>query len=105
MIANQFDIRTTVWLYPGKAGWHFVTLPQDESNQIKWLFGARKRNGGSLPVVVTLGNATWKTSIFPDKESGAYVLPLKAAVRANQKIAAGDIISVTLTVQPDGENA
>ena len=105
MIINQFTINATVWLYPGKAGWHFVTIPKNESEQIKGLFGDQKRGWGSLPVMVTLGNTTWKTSIFPDKQSDAYLLPLKAAVRIKQKIATGDIISLTLTVQPDGDNA
>src|SRR5438046_1403739 len=105
MIINEFTISATVWLYPGKAGWHFVTLPESEFEQIKRLFGDRKRGWGSLPVVVTLGNTTWKTSIFPDKQSSAFVLPLKAAVRIKQKIAEGDTISLTLTVQPDGDDA
>lgn len=41
---------------------------------------------GSLPVMATIGKTSWKTSIFPDKKSESYLLPLKAEVRKKEKI-------------------
>lgn len=81
-------MKATVWLYPGMAGWHFVTLPEKQSLQIKSCFGFLKRGWGSLPILVTIGKTSWKTSIFPDKKAGAYLLPLKAEARKKEKIAA-----------------
>jgi hypothetical protein len=72
------------------AGWHFVTLPKKESDEIKKNFGAKKRGWGSLRVTATIGKTTWKTSIFPDKKAGAYLLPLKAEVRKKEGIGEGD---------------
>ena len=37
----------------------------------------------------------WTTSIFPQK-SGGYVLPVKAAVRRDAGIAAGDAVTVSI---------
>ena len=89
------------------AGWHFVTLPQKQSDEIKKIFGAMKRGWGSLPVTVTIlrprsgqvGKTSWKTSIFPDKKAGAYLLPLKSDVRKKERINAGDAITVSVDVQ------
>lgn len=95
---NTYNIQAKVWLYPGQAAWHFVTLPKDESGQIKELFGGLKKGFGSLPVKVTIGETAWKTSIFPDKKAGAYLLPLKADVRKREKIMEGDTLVLDIEV-------
>ena len=70
-------MRLKVWLYQGMAGWHFVNLPRKKSKEIKNLFGGMAGGWGSLPVIVTIGKTSWKTSIFPDKKTATYLLPLK----------------------------
>jgi len=47
-------------------------------------------------VIATVGRTSWKTSIFPDKKRGAYLLPLKAAVRTKEKIEPGNTVAVTI---------
>jgi len=78
---THYAFSSTVWLYPGMAGWHFMTIPEDVSEDIQDRFGDQRRGWGSLPVEVTIGATTWKTSIFPDTKTKAYVLPIKAEVR------------------------
>ena len=73
-------MRSQVFLYPGMGGWHFIGLPKKESQEIKEAFAAKTRGWGSLPVEVTLGKTHWKTSIFPDKKSGTYLLPLNEII-------------------------
>ena len=99
MLNRKYEMRAKVWLYPGVAGWHFVTLPKKQSIEIKKKFGAMKRGWGSLPVIVTIGKTSWKTSIFPDKKAGAYLLPLKADVRKKEKFGVGDTISLSIEVR------
>lgn len=95
-----YKMRGEVWLYPGETGnWHFVTVPKKESEAIKRKFGALKRGWGSLPVAVMTGKTEWKTSIFPDKKIGGYVLPLKAAVRAKEGLRHGDMIAFSLEIR------
>ncbi len=91
-----FKIQSKVLLYPGMAGWHFVSVPKKQSEEIKKTFGAPIRGWGSIPVVVTIGKTTWETSIFPDKQSGGYLLPLKANVRKKEQIFSEDTISYTV---------
>jgi hypothetical protein len=97
-----YNITTEVWLYPGKAGWHFVTIPKKESEEIKARFGKHRVGWGSVPVTITLGKSIWKTSIFPDKKAGGYLLPLKADVRKKEGFGAGDMISLIMTLHADG---
>lgn len=95
---NQYNVSAKVWLYPGKAGWHFVTIPQDISEDIKNLFGDKAKGWGSLPVAITLGSSTWNTSIFPDKKEEAYLLPLKKEIRKKENIQMDDSLTFLLEI-------
>jgi len=100
MLKKSFKIRAEIWLYSGDSGaWYFVTLPKKESAEIKKSFGdILKKGWGSVPVMVKLGKSIWKTSIFPDKKRGAYILPIKAAVRKREKIEEGNIITLSIFI-------
>jgi len=92
-------VRASVWLYPGDASaWHFVTLPKRTSAVIRKRFADSARGWGSLPVMVTVGATRWKTSIFPDRKAGAYLLPLKADVRAKEGIGVNDRVALSVEV-------
>lgn len=88
-----------IWIYPGEAAWHFVTLPQDDAFFIKENFGHESRGWGSLKVEIQLGSSSWKTSIFPDKKLNSYVLPLKKDIRKKENLHEGDSPKITITIQ------
>lgn len=79
-----------MWLWPGPAAWHFVSLPADLTEGIKALRGPPSRGWGSVRVEVTAGETVWRTSIFPDNKSGAFSVAVKAEVRRREHIGAGD---------------
>lgn len=88
-----------VWLYGGQASWFFVTVPSIISQEIDdHHHGHEKRGWGSLPVQVKIGTTIWKTSIFPDKEKGAYLLPLKKEVRKLEGIVQGSKVKINLKI-------
>lgn len=98
---TTYTIRALVWLYQGAStaaggAWHFVTLPKKDAADIKKRFGTKRPGWGSIPVAVTIGSTTWKTSIFPDKKSESYLLPLKAQIRRREGISAGDTVRLRL---------
>ncbi|MBI4363330.1 MAG: DUF1905 domain-containing protein [Candidatus Doudnabacteria bacterium] len=95
-----YKTRAKVWVYPGIAPWHLITLPKKQSDKIKQLFGDMHRGWGSLPVAVTIGKTSWKTSIFLDRKAGAYILPLKVEVRKKEQVSAGDNITFSLEIRP-----
>jgi len=99
----DFTFPADIWIYDGKGAWHFVTLPKPISAQIKSLSGGRKTSQGMIPVTATIGNTRWTTSIFRDTKRGAYLLALKASVRAKEKLRAGDKIEVALLIDFESE--
>ncbi len=91
-----YRFRTRLWIYPGQAGWHFVTLPHDVADEIEELTTPTRRGFGSVRVQATIGATTWQTSIFPDTKAESYVLPVKKPVRLSEGLAAEDWADVTL---------
>ncbi len=96
---NSYKMRSKVWPYPGMAGWRFLTLSKKQGQEIKKRFGTHVRGWGSLPVSVTIGATVWNTSIFPDKKSGSYVLPLKAKIRKAENISDHSTVSFSITLR------
>ena len=96
---NEYKINTIVWLYPSMAGWHFVTIPEDVSDDINHQFGDRKRGWGSLPVKATIGKTTWETSIFQEKKTNTYLLPVKKGVRKKEYIKADTNVLLVLEIK------
>ena len=86
----------TLWQTESTAPWVFVSLPQDLSDEIRAQPRPPRPGFGSIRVDVTIAGVTWQTSIFPEKNDGPYVLPVKKAVRAAAHVEIGDELVVTL---------
>ncbi len=92
------------WRSPSGApgSWHFVTLPGTLSKQIREQVRTgilRPKPGGSIAIQARIGTGgRWKTSLFFDQRSGAYLLPVKAAVRQHQKLQNGSLVAVELRI-------
>ncbi len=71
-----------------------MTLPPDVSDDIEELTAPTRRGFGSVRVEVTVGETTWRTSLFPDSTVASYVLPVKRAVREAERLAIGDPVHV-----------
>ena len=69
------------------------------SVDIKEKFGKNRRGFGSVPVSVTIGETNWDTSIFPDSKSGTFILPVKAKVRKDEDIEAGETVEFEIEVR------
>lgn len=92
----DITFRARLWLYDGNAAWHFLTLPKAVSARIKALTAGTGKAFGSVRVTATIGHTRWKTSLFPDNKAGAYLLPVKASVRAREQLRAGDTVELSL---------
>jgi hypothetical protein len=80
------------------AAWYFAYVDKKQADIIKKKHAIKKAGFGSIRVTVTLGKTKWTTSIFPDVQSGTYVLPLKKEVRRAEGIDAGDTVRFTLEI-------
>ncbi len=77
--------------------WFFVALPPDLSAEIREI-PRPQRGFGSVRVLAQIGVTQWRTSIFPDASRGAYILPLKRAVRDAERIDDEALVTVTVDV-------
>ena len=77
---------------------HFMSVPEEISGEIRGQALMVRRGFGSVRVEVTLGDLTWRTSVFPSKSSGGYFLPVKMDVVRKTDIAAGDEVTVRLEI-------
>jgi Domain of unknown function (DUF1905) len=91
-----FDAELWIWDARRADTWTFVSLPTEASEDIRDLASGPRRGFGSLRVRVTVGDSTWKTSIFPDSARGSYVLPIKRAVRTAEALHPGDVAAITV---------
>ena len=89
--------RAKVWTQESTGAWHFVTLPADLSKRIRTLTTGLRKPFGSFHLVAKTGKTSWETSLFADQKREAFVLPVKAIVRRQEKIQPGDMIEVSVS--------
>ena len=94
----DYSFTAELWEWEGQGAWHFVTLPKAISAEIKEHFGTGRPGFGSVKVRAQIGSTKWETSIFPDAKRGAYLLPIKKAVRVAESCTVGDTVNVSLSI-------
>jgi Domain of unknown function (DUF1905) len=106
-VTETFHHTGPIWIWTtdkAPASWHFITIDGEVGDAIKAtsimrrLEGGHSRGFGSIKVTATIGDTSWATSIFPAKDVGGYMLPVKASVRKAEGIVTGDQVEVILTL-------
>ena len=106
-MTETHTLTTQLWIWTtdkAPASWHFLTLDGEMAEAIhalalmRRLEGGRKRGWGSMKVRATVGDTSWDTSIFPAKDIGGWLLPVKLAVRKAEGLVAGDLVRVVVEV-------
>ncbi len=92
-----YEFSGPLWEFPGEAPWVFITLSAEEADEIHARV-PRSGGFGSMKVKARIGATEWNTSIFPDKGSQSYLLPVKRAVRDHEQLVIGDVATVILRV-------
>ena len=101
--AGPWDVRGLVWLWQGsdgaaaKGSWYFLTIDGETAQAIR-AGAVNAAAWGSVYVEATIGATTWRTSLFPSKQAGGWLLPLKAAVRKAEKIVEGSVVEAQLAL-------
>jgi hypothetical protein len=90
-------VTSLLWIWKGEAAgrWYFITVPEEQSDEIRAHAFGNPRGFGSVKVEARIDEVVWRTSVFP-LNSGGYLLPVKAEVRRKAEIAAGDEVTVIL---------
>lgn len=93
----QIEFTGRIWYWRGPAPWYFVTVPADESQDIKAIANDVTYGWGVIPVDVQIGSTIWYTSLFP--KDHAYLVPIRADVRKAEKLEEGDEVHIRLTIR------
>lgn len=92
----ELEFDGEVFWWKGPSPFHFVTVPEPEAAELRAASSLVSYGWGVIPVAVQIGRTRWTTSLFPKK--GAYLVPLRDAVRAAEGVTLGDVVSIRLTV-------
>ena len=66
-------VTSLVWIWKGGEGWgrwYFITIPEEESNEIRAHAFGNPRGFRSVRVEATIDDVTWQTSVFPLNSGG-----------------------------------
>jgi hypothetical protein len=94
----MITVTSLLWIWKGSdaAGrWYFVTVPEEQSIEIRAHAFGGPRGFGSVKVEAQIGDVSWRTSVFP-LNSGGYLLPVKKEIRCKAGIGTGDEVTVQL---------
>lgn len=86
-----------IWYWRGPAPFYFVTVPAEQSSDIKAVSNLVTYGWGVIPVHARIGGTEWKTSLFP--KDGLYLVPLKDAIRKAEGLAEGDVVTIWLEIR------
>ena len=86
-----------IWFWKGPAPWFFVTVPAEQSRDLKAISELVTYGWGVIPVHVRIGKTEWQTSLFP--KDGLYLVPIKASVRKAEHLEEGDTVALRLEVR------
>jgi hypothetical protein len=92
-----YEFEAEVWVSGGAGAWHFLTLPGEVGEGLRTLRGPAQ-NFGSMRVSARIGDTVWKTSLFPDRRRGTFLLPVKVDVRRREGLGVGDTVRATIEV-------
>ena len=104
-MSDTVALHTRLWRWQGGNGgqWFFLSIEGAAAEAIaghaliRRLESGRGRGFGSVKVEALVGDSRWRTSVFPTKD-GAWLLPVKAAIRRAEGITEGDEIPLVLTL-------
>ena len=91
----EFSGKILFWR--GPAPWFFVTVPEEQSRDLKAISGFVTYGWGVIPVQARIGKTEFTTSLFP--KDGLYLVPIKARVRKAENLEEGDNVTVQLEVR------
>jgi hypothetical protein len=103
---GEWTIEAPLWIWRGKGkdsapsstAWHFLTITGAAADGIRAAAPGRSAAWGSVYVTALIGKTRWQTSVFPSKEAGGWLLPVKAAVRRAERIVEGDAVTVIVSL-------
>lgn len=87
-----------MWKHDSPGGWHFVSVPKHISSEIREHLQWQEEGWGRMKALAKIGKHEWKTAIWFDTNSEAYLLPVKADIRKKLDLEINIPIEVSILV-------
>ena len=94
---RSFELSGAIWYWKGPSPYHFLTVPEAQSSELKAIVHLVTYGWGMIPVQAQIGSTRFTTSLF--HKDGLYVLPIKDSVRKAENIEEGDPVTARIEVQ------
>ena len=96
-MAERFAFHATVIEWRGPAPYFYAPVPLEQADDIRRAARHVSYGWGVVPVEAEIDGVAFTTSLFP--KDGTYLLPIKAAVRRQCGVTAGDNVAVSMVLQ------
>jgi len=93
----NFDFSGAIWYWKGPSPFHFLTVPEAQSKELKAIVHLVTYGWGMVPVQARIGSTRFTTAMF--HKDGLYVLPIKENVRKAEGVGEGDHVTARIEVQ------
>lgn len=90
---SNYRFQQTVEQFPGSGGWVYVAVPTKHTKELR----QQRRAWGMHPITAHVGKTSWKTKLMM-KKGGDFFVAFKADIRSKEKIAVGDSVDVSFTL-------
>lgn len=96
-MTGWIEFEGEIWHWRGPSPYYFVTVPDEQSGDLRAIAQAVTYGWGMIPVRVRIGQTEWKTSLFP--KDGRYIVPIRDSVRHAEGLRIGDRVALRLEVR------
>ena len=93
----DFAFTGEVWEWRGPSPYFFVTVPDEESAELKAVASSVTYGWGMIPAEIRIGQSVWTTALWP--KDGGYVVPIKDKFRKAERLVLGERVAVTVVVR------
>jgi hypothetical protein len=93
----QFEFSGPIRYWRGPSPFHFLTVPEAQSRELKAIVHLVTYGWGMIPVQARIGATGFTTALF--HKDGHYILPIKANVRKAEEVEEGDHVTAHIEVQ------
>ncbi len=90
----KITLKGEIWYWRGPSPFHFITVPEKPSNQIKESSQLLSYGWGCIPAKARIGTTEFTTALIP--KDGKYLIPIKTSVRTSENLELGDSATVDL---------
>ena len=90
----HFEFSGAIWYWKGPSPYHFLTVPEAPSSELKAIVRLITYGWGMIPVQAQIGRTRFTTSLF--HKDGLYVLPIKDSVRKAEGVEEGDYVTACI---------